>query len=294
MCGEQIRGHIRSHRSIGSSPRVRGTGTGNEFFTALPRFIPACAGNSDRLGQRFSLVPVHPRVCGEQICWRHLRRPTFGSSPRVRGTEQAENYVGKKLRFIPACAGNRRGRRRWSPTRPVHPRVCGEQSLPVARQYPCSGSSPRVRGTEEPYRHRQVKTRFIPACAGNRMTAGCEAGSTTVHPRVCGEQIVYFSLPTSWAGSSPRVRGTVCLATSFGVIDRFIPACAGNRSGYSGLGWARSVHPRVCGEQHRCWMQVQDDVGSSPRVRGTALLEAQDLGEGRFIPACAGNRSQAA
>ena len=50
-------------------------------------------------------------------------------------------------RFIPACAGNTIWRLKKHLPSAVHPRVCGEHSvprLPVAGWY---GSSPRVRGT---------------------------------------------------------------------------------------------------------------------------------------------------
>ena len=55
---------------------------------ALPqRFIPACAGNSDRPVSFPVDVPVHPRVCGEQYSSVPVRSDAHGSSPRVRGTE---------------------------------------------------------------------------------------------------------------------------------------------------------------------------------------------------------------
>ena len=58
--------------------------------------------------------------------------------------------VTDKLRFIPACAGNRYGERRVRVTLPVHPRVCGEQEGQYRHAGPSDGSSPRVRGTAWP------------------------------------------------------------------------------------------------------------------------------------------------
>ena len=52
-------------------------------------------------------------------------------------------------------------------------------------------------------------------------------------------------------GSSPRVRGTYCIATHLVRSERLIPACAGNM-GISNLTFLTTpAHPRVCGEHAR-------------------------------------------
>ena len=53
---------------------------------------------------------------------------------------------------------------------------------------------------------------------------------STVHPRVCGEQVPKPSRRVDFHGSSPRVRGTVRLTHAELTNRRFIPACAGNSS----------------------------------------------------------------
>ena len=55
--------------------------------------------------------------------------------------------------------------------------------------------------------------------------------------------------------------------------DRFIPACAGNACQASHPTMLRTVHPRVCGERLPVSPIIVGIVGSSPRVRGTHLLE---------------------
>ena len=72
----------------GSSPRVRGTVGVGGVFVCVIRFIPACAGNSLCLMKSSSTSPVHPRVCGEQILIERDPELTYGSSPRVRGTDE--------------------------------------------------------------------------------------------------------------------------------------------------------------------------------------------------------------
>ncbi len=112
----------------GSSPRVRGTGSGRQLAGQRRRFIPACAGNRTAGCRRGAYPAVHPRVCGEQGGQLGVDLGRGGSSPRVRGTVLQHATDEVKLRFIPACAGNSKPAATESEKRPVHPRVCGEQS----------------------------------------------------------------------------------------------------------------------------------------------------------------------
>ena len=72
---------------------------------------------------------------------------------------------------------------------------------------------------------------------------------------------------------------------------RFIPACAGNSPISTKAPRSASVHPRVCGEQETFTSGIGSALGSSPRVRGTDRPIGLFRQPGRFIPACAGNRS---
>ena len=185
VCGEQERCLQRPARQGGSSPRVRGT---------VSRVSPDVRGI--RRNSLKASVTVHPRVCGEQTCDDSSCLASSGSSPRVRGTVQSQVGFCFLSRFIPACAGNR-----GSPTSryfraAVHPRVCGEQYDGGEIVIHAGGSSPRVRGTAPRRAGAQPASRFIPACAGNRMDACLRTFCLSVHPRVFN--------------------------------GRFIPACAGN------------------------------------------------------------------
>ncbi len=91
----------------------------------------------------------------------------------------------------------------------------------------------------------------------------------TVHPRVCGEHNLE---------DRPEKGGW-----------RFIPACAGNTLTDQLWPLRIPVHPRVCGEHSVPQTPRQPAAGSSPRVRGTHRVGAQDAPFVRFIPACAGN-----
>ena len=248
---------------------MRGTEALDCNERAARRFIPACAGNSLRHRDTIFAWPVHPRVCGEQIAPGSENRCLTGSSPRVRGTARAVDPPAERLRFIPACAGNRLPMLMSSLTTAVHPRVCGEQAVTSVLPKVSLGSSPRVRGTGAFRFSRSAEMRFIPACAGNRGRQQELGSGSTVHPRVCGEQIVVNAHIRQSRGSSPRVRGTDFLPPGAHSRYRFIPACAGNsdRCWWRHSWW--SVHPRVCGEQLVPLALAFRVFGSSPRVRGT-------------------------
>ena len=214
---------------------------------------------------------VHPRVCGEQAVATRDMGCASGSSPRVRGTVAHSRPRRPLHRFIPACAGNRPVRSLPLPGLSVHPRVCGEQCGGTGDCRRRTGSSPRVRGTDSPALLDWSVDRFIPACAGNSRAARSGSGRQPVHPRVCGEQTDLRSGRSLITGSSPRVRGTDSPALLDWSVDRFIPACAGNRFQPLIRRSILPVHPRVCGEQVRWYRYLAGDHGSSPRVRGTGL-----------------------
>ncbi len=270
VCGEHIVPDAVIVLGAGSSPRVRGTLRHLETPSCQARFIPACAGNTFRLGAAFRGRSVHPRVCGEHKA----------ALPLVPGHP----------RFIPACAGNTHGETRPSSAPPVHPRVCGEHeqqqpnAAPRNRFIPaCAGNTsrnhqaalsravhPRVCGEHRPVQCAPGgQERFIPACAGNTPPSSRRSDCQPVHPRVCGEHVRVFDEITTADGSSPRVRGTPMMSRKGRHLGRFIPACAGNTATSGGKRTRASVHPRVCGEHVPRKAVRRPAHGSSPRVRGT-------------------------
>ncbi len=233
VCGERASSVEIGIAYSGSSPRVRGTDIVGGVAADGDRFIPACAGNG-RSGLILHLISaVHPRVCGERFVGGNPELLGGGSSPRVRGTGCSREIGTATSWFIPACAGNGIPRKLRREVDSVHPRVCGERREITTSADNPRGSSPRVRGTDLPVRHREIEGRFIPACAGNGLSRWIRCRPPTVHPRVCGERGGDGDILGNHDGSSPRVRGTGhnIHRTPTGV--RFIPACAGN-GGQSG------------------------------------------------------------
>ena len=151
------------------------------------------------------------------------------------------------------------------------------------------GSSPLTRGTPDTLECPDVVCRFIPAHAGNTATPPPPCRWTAVHPRSRGEHTHNRYVHTGLSGSSPLTRGTPARRVRPFVLDRFIPAHAGNTSTALIAVRYRTVHPRSRGEHINEGVTTIPRAGSSPLTRGTLLLRGADGLIPRFIPAHAGN-----
>ena len=169
----------------------------------------------------------------------------------MRGTAETLQIVAHGRRIIPACAENSRSPSSTTRTCRDHPRVCGEQLSRLRYEQTVPGSSPRVRGTVIGQRQRAIDPGIIPACAGNSLKTADIVERHRDHPRVCGEQFAVSWITKYWAGSSPRVRGTVIEYDLKSAHSGIIPACAGNSAMPTSASRAPWDHPRVCGEQMR-------------------------------------------
>ena len=171
----------------------------------------------------------------------------------------------------------------------VHPRMRGERHL-VTRMDPCQdGSSPHVRGTPTAPEAETLRSRFIPACAGNAHPLRACIRCQSVHPRIRGERAGPGSDRTKPVGSSPHARGTRQGLTREPGRHRFILACAGNACAGRPRLPQSAVHPRMCGECLPAASTTSILIGSSPHVRGTPPGYRLPAAQRRSIPACAGN-----
>ena len=131
--------------------------------------------------------------------------------------------------------------------------------------------------------------RFIPAGAGNSCVMMRSEHIRAVHPRGRGEQDWQAQKVSLTHGSSPRARGTELYIDDTPGVSRFIPAGAGNSERPHFWPVWPPVHPRGRGEQLTSADEAVNPSGSSPRARGTELLQGADGLPQRFIPAGAGN-----
>src|SRR5690554_1554405 len=129
--------------------------------------------------------------------------------------------------------------------------MCGEFEKRGQGRAVDGGSSPHVRGIHFGNRNDLDAVRFIPACAGNSNGVTEYHIKYTVHPRMCGEFALSRAAYAGIFGSSPHVRGILCNEQAEKVMERFIPACAGNSPQPEPGSQVSAVHPRMCGEFRR-------------------------------------------
>ena len=170
-------------------------------------------------------------MCGENGPPLTLLSHTQGSSPRVRGKHPCRWRVRVLDGLIPACAGKTPRRSVQYDPCPAHPRVCGENRHGHIRLSIPRGSSPRVRGKQQPPRARRKRGRLIPACAGKTAVIVGVLSGAWAHPRVCGENGGHSRSAARGGGSSPRVRGKPLNRIYMHAVMRLIPACAGKTAG---------------------------------------------------------------
>ena len=126
------------------------------------------------------------------------------------------------------------------------------------------------------------------------MRARSLAHCLPVHPRGRGEHYHLVSTDAAGTGSSPRARGTRLPSYDCLVDLWFIPAGAGNTDALLRGICLRPVHPRGRGEHVVPNFFIAISNGSSPRARGTRTSRGPGAIIPRFIPAGAGNTSDAA
>ena len=284
--------HLHTFRESdyrGSSPRMRGTPVFPSQHLGGDGIIPAYAGNTSKHSILVSPKEDHPRVCGEHMSDQTMRGPSGGSSPRMRGTQYSLVHDVFSLGIIPAYAGNTRNPNpRKRPPRD-HPRVCGEHLPPVIMDAKRRGSSPRMRGTLTCGILLLLMMGIIPAYAGNTRIVSFRFRKIWDHPRVCGEHSSSLSFFSVVEGSSPRMRGTRHVGGESWSDGGIIPAYAGNTFPRRAPRPSRRDHPRVCGEHTRILKTPVNNVGSSPRMRGTPATRIRPRNRIGIIPAYAGN-----
>ena len=150
-----------------------------------------------------------------------------------------------------------------------HPRGCGAHNYQEGWCYITKGSSPRVRGSHSLLGKGRHGRGIIPAGAG--LTSPKLTVDTTArdHPRGCGAHLVQLYSRSRCRGSSPRVRGSLCLTIDGHAMDGIIPAGAGLTTAGSWRCRRTWDHPRGCGAHPSGIIAMTRPPGSSPRVRGS-------------------------
>ena len=234
--------------------------------------IPACAGEPVLGVLVVQQRKVYPRVCGGTRSGRLIRTFVFGLSPRVRGNRLPEYPLASRFGSIPACAGEPIACSWCQDDSAVYPRVCGGTGTQPEETYLYYGLSPRVRGNQSLYLHREAGRRSIPACAGEPPSQTISLRPSSVYPRVCGGTVTLSTAVLTISGLSPRVRGNLMAAASLSIAPRSIPACAGEPDTPRPSERPDWVYPRVCGGTVDKTSPQYNLSGLSPRVRGNPFV----------------------
>ena len=182
-----------------------------------------------------------------------------------------------------------RSRRSCQATSGDHPRACGEHMIWRSTPRAGTGSSPRLRGTPGFGASTVISAGIIPALAGNTSSTTGRSSRSGDHPRACGEHCALSAMRPGAAGSSPRLRGTLVDASPAVRPGGIIPALAGNTASPGNASIVPGNHPRACGEHSQALAEGGHGAGSSPRLRGTLILNSRTSTFRRIIPALAGN-----
>ena len=230
-------------------PRLRGElGSLHSKFQGIAWFIPAYAGNSKCGLPPRNRSSVHPRLRGELAHAFPLVLAGARFIPAYAGNSSRMKFLIAWSTVHPRLRGELTYGTHTIPPRPVHPRLRGELRSGEKSSSPLIGSSPLTRGTQAVGGRDKIVVRFIPAYAGNSWQTACGLLLRPVHPRLRGE---LFRILLNWFscnGSSPLTRGTRLVIALMVLINRFIPAYAGNSPfGFHTLNNV-SVHPRLRGE----------------------------------------------
>ncbi len=292
----------------GPSPRVRGNHDAQIIRRAGRGAIPACAGEPFERAPVATPLKGHPRVCGGTAMTISLDDPTWGPSPRVRGSRRDVLHHALVVGAIPACAGEPPkalasvghcaghprvcgGTPDQEPVRDAgagHPRVCGGTSRLAPVKRPIAGPSPRVRGNHHNPKRSSRKPGAIPACAGEPYGTTGTRRPSGGHPRVCGGTQMGRTPSFLRLGPSPRVRGNQVGNAGCAARGQAIPACAGEPGAPRRSSTPRGGHPRVCGGTTPHSLPPALARGPSPRVRGNLDTVFDLLIIDGAIPACAG------
>ena len=189
---------------------------------------------------------------------------------------------------IPARAGEPLagcgpGRPLW-----VYPRPCGGAAALPPVTVTNTGLSPPVRGSPGDDGPVAVRSRSIPARAGEPGPSPRLTPLSRVYPRPCGGAPIRRDRQLRIRGLSPPVRGSPAKARTASSARGSIPARAGEPTSASSRWVPTTVYPRPCGGARTGRCPVCDESGLSPPVRGSQADHVRPLDIGGSIPARAG------
>ena len=185
--GEDMYGNRRAVSFRGSPPLARGRPFPATFSSFIFRLTPACAGKTHSPRLPAELTWAHPRLRGEDVCHQVAFLSGKGSPPLARGRLVNLCRAHRRCRLTPACAGKTQPCNAHDCQYEAHPRLRGEDLLPVNCLSSPSGSPPLARGRPELVQVRQSRIRLTPACAGKTVQLRQADVRLLAHPSLRGD-----------------------------------------------------------------------------------------------------------
>ena len=151
------------------------------------------------------------------------------------------------VRITPACAGKTFNYKIWAHSRQDHPRLRGENLHILCTFTKLIGSPPLARGKQFDTTDSSGAARITPACAGKTFYFCCSSKTDKDHPRLRGENIIFYFSRVDDSGSPPLARGK---------LEKFAAICF------------KVDHPRLRGENFPFHHTPIKSLGSPPLARG--------------------------
>ena len=166
VCGGTLPPPLAARFEIGLSPRMRGNQPHRINLPPRLRSIPAYAGEPRLHKSIARCYRVYPRVCGGTGTPGGDAPTVNGLSPRMRGNRERHQRTRRRVRSIPAYAGEPSRSAKPGGRSAVYPRVCGGTRGFRRSSSARRGLSPRMRGNPRHSLAPSAAARSIPAYAG--------------------------------------------------------------------------------------------------------------------------------
>ena len=128
-CGDKLSAIKPFVNLVGSSPRVWGQVTEDNYTFALTGIIPTRVGTSVYRIIFCCNSWDHPHACGDKLTIVFLAEHTQGSSPRVWGQENCIEKRFSLRRIIPTRVGTRYMHFPTAQSNRDHPHACGDKRI---------------------------------------------------------------------------------------------------------------------------------------------------------------------
>ena len=237
---------------MGLSPPTRGILEFGRLPEIALRSIPAYAGDPHDFAFGEFKGTVYPRLRGgsARACINRWR--ATGLSPPTRGIPAKALSASRRLRSIPAYAGDPLLNARIVAVNAVYPRLRGGSPSTIRRIDCVCGLSPPTRGIHILPTLPPADLRSIPAYAGDPRSSAACARQAGVYPRLRGGSRRVAAEQVGDEGLSPPTRGILVLRLDLRVKARSIPAYAGDPIIVSHDAPTLAVYPRLRGGSSSC------------------------------------------